>query len=116
MKIRLSAVTDINVKKHLKAVQSDRFGTFAASEWHRLYEPYVPYETGILANQVVITPWQIEHTAPYAAHQYYGIKHHFNKFYHPKASAKWDLAAAPTQKPKLIKTLQGYVDSGKLDL
>lgn len=35
---------------------------------------------------------------------------------HPKASAKWDKAAEPTQKPKLISSLQAYIDAGRLKL
>ena len=33
---------------------------------------------------------------------------------HPKACAKWDQAAAPVQLPKLVREIQGYVDSGRL--
>lgn len=116
MRIKLSVVTDINIPKHLKAVTGNQFGTFAASEWHRLYLPYVPFDTGILANQVNITPWEIEHTAPYAQYQYYSEGHHFNRSIHPKASAKWDKAAAATQKINLYRSLQNYVNSGNLDL
>lgn len=43
------------------------------------------------------------------------LKYNRNKG-HSKASAKWDKAAEPTQKPKLISSLQGYVDSGRLKL
>ncbi len=108
---------NINSKQLRDAVMNDsKFWTFAASEWHRLYSPYTPYKTGMLDNTVVITPGQIEHTVPYARYQYYGERFHFSKEQHPLASAKWDQAAEPTQKIKLIRTLQNYIDSGRLKL
>lgn len=136
----------IDVEGHLRKAQSDKLGTFAASEWLRLYTPYVPMETGTLAQQTVITPWQIEHTAPYAHYQYVGEvygpnypisengivvgfrspagkpKHpmgrtlSLRKDPHPLASREWDKAAEPTQKSKLVSAIQRFVDSGRLNL
>ena len=92
------------------------FWTFAAEEWHRLYDPYVPMRTGMLKDIVTITPKQIEHTVPYARYQYNGTNFHFSKEQHPKASAQWDKAAEATQLPKLCSTMQAYVDQGRLKL
>lgn len=106
---------NIDVRAHMDKVQSDAMWTFAAAQWHKLYYPYVPYRTGTLADSVRITPGEIEHYTPYAHRQYVG---HFNfrKDQHPLASCKWDRAAEPMQKPKLIQTLQRYIDSGRLKL
>lgn len=119
------------------------FWKFAASEWHRLYAPYVPFESGTLRDSVTIEPKTITHRAPYAHYQYTGevygpnypitqngvqvgffstpnrSKHKTGgklKYKNPKAAAKWDQAAAPTQKPKLVSSLQAYIDSGRLKL
>ena len=119
------------------------FWKFAASEWHRLYAPYVPFESGTLRDSVTIKPKTITHRAPYAHYQYTGEvygpkppitqngvqvgffstpnrpKHKTGgklKYKNPKAAAKWDQAAAPTQKPKLVSSLQAYIDSGRLRL
>lgn len=114
MKVEVSEV-NINIEGHLREVRSDPFWTFAAQQWHRLYQPYVPMRTGTLAQQVVITPGQIEHTVPYA-HYIYDGKFRFRKDLHPLASREWDKAAEPTQKPKLIREMQKYVDGGRLKL
>ena len=106
---------NIDIPKHLREIQDDKFWTFAAVEWHRLYSPYVPMATGMLMSQVVITPGQIEHTVPYAHHIYDG-SFRFRKDLHPLASREWDQAAIPTQGSKLIQAMQGYVDSGRLKL
>jgi hypothetical protein len=118
LKITLS-VADVNVDVHgiTSRVNNDpAFWTFAATEWHRLYEPYVPMQTGMLKDTVSIRPKEIEHTVIYARYQYNGTGFNFRRDMHPKASAKWDQAAAPTQLPKLASSLQAYIDSGRLKL
>ena len=115
MKITVTVNSNIDIPKHMKAIQDPRFWTFAASEWHRLYKPFMPRDTGTLMNTVAIRPKEIEHTVPYAHYQYEG---HFNfrKDKNPKASRHWDKAAKPTEEPKLIRSLQAYIDSGKAKL
>ena len=119
MKITFDVDVKINSEEIAAKVMNDTgLWTYAASEWHKLYAPYVPMDTGMLAaKQVRIGKGEIEHFAPYAHRHYEG---HFNYGYpgnkHPKASRKWDKAAEPTQKPSLVKAIQGYIDSGKIDL
>ena len=99
-----------------RAENDTAFWTFAATEWHRLYEPYVPMQSGVLKDTVAIRPKEIEHTVVYARYQYNGTDFNFSREAHPKASAKWDQAAAPTQLPKLASSMQAYIDSGRLKL
>lgn len=99
-----------------KAANDSAFWTFAATEWHRLYAPYVPMKEGFLTNNVIIRPKEIEHAVPYARRLYNGTNFRFSKNQHPNASAKWDKAAAATQLPKLISAMQAYIDSGRLKL
>lgn len=113
MKMEVSGV-NIDIDGHIRRARSGPFWVFAATEWHRLYQPFVPMRTGMLAQQVVITPGQIEHTAPYA-HYIYDGNFNFRKDQHPLASREWDKAAEPTQKPKLINAMQRFVDSGRLN-
>lgn len=118
MKITIS-VADVRVDVHgitSRAKYDRAFWTFAASEWHRLYEPYVPMDEGTLYDTVAIRPKEIEHTVPYARYQYNGSGFNFRRDKNPQASAKWDKAAAPTQLPKLASSLQAYIDQGRLKL
>lgn len=142
--IRLDVEDRINVKGLINAVQGDKLWLFAATEWHRLYKDWVPMKNGTLYSNVVFRPKEIEHMAPYAHYMYEGKVYGPNipiseggaitGFYsprnrpksptgkslkyshgqHPKACAKWDQAAAPTQLPKLVDSMQGYVDQGRL--
>lgn len=115
MKISISTDININSKRISdRIMKNDAFWTYAATEWYRLYTPYVPMKTGTLTNTVAITPGQIEHTVPYARYQYEGTHFNFTRTYHPKATAHWDKAAEPTQKPKLISSLQAYINSGRI--
>ena len=130
---------NIDVAGHKAAVRSEAFWTFAASEWHRLYRPYVPFKEGVLYNTVNISGGNgegvIEHTAPYAHYAYEGMVYGPNVpisqggavtgFYSPEApkhptgammhysgtgSRHWDEAAKPTQLPLLILSLQKFID------
>ena len=135
---------DINARGMAARLQNDSaFWTYAATEWHRLYSPYVPFESGALRDSVTIAPKTITHNAPYAHYQYTGDVYGPNypitqngvrvgyysppnrpkhptggklKYKNPKAAAKWDQVAAPTQTPKLVSSLQAYIDSGRLKL
>lgn len=135
---------NINARGMANKLENDSaFWTYAASEWHRLYAPYVPFESGALRDSVTIAPKTITHNAPYAHYQYTGEVYGPNypitqngvrvgyfstpnrpkhptgkrlKYKNPKAAAKWDQVAAATQTPKLISSLQAYIDSGRLRL
>lgn len=120
MKITLT-VADVSVDVHgiTSRVDNDRaFWLYAATTWHKLYSPYVPFDEGALRGTVVPRPKEIEHTMPYARYQYYGVSKAGKplKYRNSKASAKWDQAAAPTQLPRLASSLQQYIDSGRLKL
>lgn len=104
----------LDIDKHLNEIEGENLGMYAASTWHRLYEPFVPYDEGILAHDVTLDPWQITHNQVYAHYQYEGTNFNFKKQPHPQASAKWDQAARPTQESKFIADLQKYIDSGRL--
>lgn len=146
MKINVTSEVNIDVEKIVGMVDNDAFWSFAATEWWRLYTPYVPMDDGALSQQVTIEPKTITHTAPYAHYQYMGAVYgpnfpiteggqivgffskpgavkqptgsslNYRKDKHPLASAKWDKAAEPSQKDALIQRLQAYVDGGGLNL
>ena len=111
--MRLTAEVRIDEQGIAEKLRSDGLWLHAAQAWHRLYEPYVPRDTGRLYGDVRISPGQIEHLAPYAAYVYGGS---FSAGSGGAASRAWDRAAEPTQKPKLVAAMQAYVDAGGLKL
>ena len=141
--MKISIKSNINVSKHLRKVRAPSFWKYAANEWWKLITPFTPMETGTMSEQVTIKGEEgsglIEYNAPQAHYLYKGelmvdpdtgssyAKKGAKKVYtgtalviskerHPLASKEWDKAAEPTQKPKLIDSMQKYVDSGRLNL
>ncbi|MBO5060240.1 MAG: hypothetical protein J6C82_04935 [Clostridia bacterium] len=144
--MKMSVEVNVSVSHNLAKVRDKTFWLFAANEYHRLVSPYVPFQSGNLDETVNITSTETggenEYISPYAHYIYegkamgptyyapdYGFwsppgqKKHYtgekleiSKSRHPLASDHWDKAAEPTQKPKLIDSMQGYVNSGRLNL
>lgn len=138
----VSVHVNIDVEGTVAKVRDPAFWKFAATEYHKLLSPYVPFETGTLDETVRYNAGsgnsEIEYYAPFAHYIYEGLamgpsyysegygfwsppgqpKHYTGKPLaiktsgHPKATAHWDEAAEATQKPKLIQALQVYIDSG----
>ena len=136
MSIRVD--TNIDINENLAVVKDTAIWEFAASEWSRLLAPYVPFETGTLRTSVHIKgrelQGEIEYYQPYAHYMYEGrlmvdsvtgsswspkdgkkVYTNRNLTYHggSLASAHWDKAAEPQQKPKLESAIQEYI-GGKL--
>lgn len=134
MKIRVE--NRINIPRALAKADNDKFWTFAAAEWHKLVSKYTPRDTGTLIGSVDIRPKEFEYRVPYANYQYHGtvrtdsrgrtwVKHGERKpvdtgrplkYKRKSASSKWDMAAIPKERAKLMRTLQNYIDSGRLNL
>lgn len=106
----------VETAKHRKKLQNAEFWTRAAREWHKLYAPYVPMDTGRLLRDVRFGPGTVEHCAPYARRVYHGEGLDFRRDRHPLAVARWDWAAEKTLKPELLRRLQSFIDEGGLRL
>lgn len=106
---------DLNIPKILMSIEDPEFGKYAADTWHTLYADYVPYRDGHLYKNIEISPWEIEHYEPYAA-PVYERNMNFRTDHHSKATAHWSEAAEPVELPKLIKSMQNYIDQGRLKI
>lgn len=110
MSLSITVDAKLDIPETIQAVDNDRFWLFASAEWWRLYQPYVPYQTGTMAQSVDLEPKKITHTKPYAAYQYNGKGFNFRTDENKLASAEWDKAAIPSQQDKLIQTMQNYIN------
>ena len=115
MSFDIEVSSNLDIPKELRKINNPAFWKFAHTEWNKLIFPYVPFNTGTLAESTDISAEAITYKTPYAS-AVYTQNRNFRKDLHPLASSEWDKAAAPTQKPKLIEALQKYVDSGRLKL
>ena len=101
----------------VNAVQADdEFGQYAAECWRKLIEPYVPYNTGRLCNDVTVRPFEIQYNAPYADSVYNDLKRNFRKDKHPLATAQWSEVAAPTVMVYFIQDMQEYMSKKGFDV
>ena len=101
----------------LKAVQmDDEFGKYAAGTLRNLVEPFVPYNTGRLCNDVTVKPFSFEYNAPYAETVYNDLKRNFRKDKHPLATAQWVEVAMPVVRDYFIQDLQSYIDGKRFDV
>ena len=72
-------------------------------------DPYVPYQTGALANNTEVTKDGIRYKQPYAAEQYYGNFEH-NKSVHPLATSHWDKVMMQNHKDELNEEIRDIVN------
>ena len=141
--MELKIENHVNIPSIMLKVENPAFWKYAASEWWKLLTPYTPMDTGTMSESVKLTgeakTGLVEYRAPYAHYLYRGelmvdpatgssyAKQGAKKVYagqdlkismekHHRASKEWDKAAEPLQKPKLIRAMQGYIDSGRLGL
>ena len=114
MKIDITA--KINIPKNIRKIDNDIFWKYAASSWHRIYSPFVPNRTGNLMEDVTILPKQIEHNAEYGMAMYFG-NFKFSTSQSSAATRLWDKKAILAKKDEqLIRDLQKYINSGRLNL
>lgn len=106
---------DLNIPKILMSIEDPEFGKYAAETWYKLYKSYVPYREGNLYDEVNISAFEIEHYMPYAA-PVYERNMNFRTDHHSKATAHWSEEAEPVELPKLIKSMQNYIDQGRLKI
>lgn len=101
------------------ATGGDKTLLFATQDWHRLYEPFVPMDTGMLATGAVdhyVEGGQgiIHHKAPYANKMYNGDGLNFQKTHHPLATAHWSDAAKQAGKAdQLAKEVEEFIKRGR---
>lgn len=71
LEVRIN-ISDALRRLRKAAEPDDRLMLYAHTRLAAYCQPYVPMQTGTLANTVEITPTHIEYTAPYAHYQYMG--------------------------------------------
>ena len=106
---------NVNILKILASVDDPQFGLFTADTWYKLYRDYVPHDTGTLYDTVKMSPFEIDHIAPYSVPVYENNRN-YRKDKAPKATAHWSESAEPIELPKLIRSMQNYIDQGRLKI
>lgn len=92
-------IDDTAILKTVEAItHDDGVMTEVHQAFAEIINPYVPYDTGNLSQDITVSAEGVTYHADYAAKQYYGEEFHHNKEHHPLASAHWDAVAMQTEK------------------
>ena len=89
---------------------------FAANEAKKLMQPFVPMDTGMLANNADVYVENgagvVHYVSPYAHRMYEGEGFDFSREAHPLATARWDKAMMQARGAEFTKAIQDYVKKG----
>lgn len=101
------------VAPKIKRICSNRnVGIFLASTLERKMNKYVPMDTGMLAQNVVVEPFRITYNQPYATKMYEGTNLNFSKEKHPLATSHWDKACMSANGEAIARELSAYIEGG----
>lgn len=73
-------------------------------------DAFVPYASGMLSKNYIVTTKYIEYQQPYARKQYKGKDFNFSKDQHPLATAYWDRAMMKSRKDRLVRAVQKHLE------
>ena len=79
----------------------------AVAKW---CDPYVPFRTGALATDIVISPDGITYNQPYAEKNYFGVDIPHNLTIHPLATALWDEAMMRDHEDEFMTEVQEIIN------
>lgn len=86
---------------------------YANSRLRAYCDPYVPYKSGDLSQNVNTTADYNEYVMPYANRQYNGKDFNFSRDGHLMATAEWDKAMAVAKGQQLADDISEYIKRGK---
>ena len=117
MGVNVSFEWESSPSEIVNRIISDEVKLYAASEWHKQYSQFVPYEQGTLRGTIDLSTEGnmgiITHEAPYSHAHYVG--HHWKtgtpfQWSNPNASAAWDQAAIAAGKASVLaQSIQNYI-------
>ncbi len=132
----MKLTVELNEQQIIRKVTSDRFGMLVSNEWKRFINPYTPKDNGIMMQNALLRPFEIEYIEPYSHYVYMGILYidpktkspwagfgvtkeptvtllQYQKN-NPYATDHWDIKAAEAgQLNKLYRTLNNGLESGR---
>lgn len=76
----------------------------------KLMNPYIPYDSGALSKNYVVTEDYIEFQQPYAHKQHEGDNFNFSRDMHPLACAHWEDAMMKAKSGQLAKAVTDYIN------
>ena len=112
MKIVTTEVTvDANAisSKIEAAIHDESVLTQVHQELADTVNPWVPYDTGALSQNITVSASGVVYNEEYAAKQYYGEEFHHKTEHHPLATAYWDKVAMQTEKEAFAERVKEII-------
>lgn len=92
-----------------KRIFDNSVGLFMAQTCAKYMDKFIPMDTGMLAQNYVVEPYQVTYTQPYALRCFMGESMNFRKDKHPNATARWDQATSKVHGNDIANEVTQYI-------
>lgn len=105
---------DVNIQLHTKEAFERLFSRdvlyYANSRLQAYCDPFVPMDTGMLAQDVTITADGVTYNRDYAKKVHDDMTLNISHQMHPLATQKWERAMAAAKGQQLADDIKGYIE------
>lgn len=95
--------TDVIMQKVENAIHDEGVMTQVHQAFAEIIDPWIPYDTGNLSQDITVSAECVTYNADYASIQYYETEFNHKREHHPLATAYWDKVAMQTEKERLAR-------------
>ena len=100
--------------KIISRIFNDKVGFYIASTWGKIFEKYVPMDTGTLSQRYDVEPFKVIYTQKYSYYQWQGISKkgtrlNYSKEKHSLAQSHWEKAAERDKKDEVAESVTAYL-------
>ena len=100
--------------KIINRIFNDKVGIYLASTWGKIFEKYVPMDTGTLSQRYDVEPFKVIYTQKYSYYQWQGVSKkgtplNYSKEKHYLAQSHWEEAAERDKKDEVAKSVTAYL-------
>lgn len=106
IRLQIDPVDRILLKRNLN--KNGKGLRFFTHEVRRLSDPYVPFLSGKLSDEVTESPGSITYNMPYARRQYYENSGKYRRKGHPFAGSHWTERMWADRGKEIVKSTAAY--------
>ena len=101
-------------EKIINRIFDDEVGLFVAETWGKIFEKYVPMDSGTLSQTYDTEPYKVIYNQKYSYYQWYGISKkgnplNYNKEQHFLAQSHWEESAERDKKNEVARAITDYI-------
>ena len=109
--VTTSVTVDVNaISNRIEAaIKDESVLTQVHQDLANTVDPWVPYDTGALSQNITVDANGVTYNEEYASKQYYGEEFHHTTEHHPLASAYWDKVAMQTEREAFAERVKEII-------